>query len=187
MGPFWENSDIIRALLTASTLIPATLFLSAGFWHFGGKHRGGTNLVTLTSFITLGSIGYAIWSQTHIGIWPVIGISLQILSVFLFGWCIGISGKNTLGLALDQDRDSQRLITDGPYSLVRHPFYTSYIIFWIGGVAVASSIFTLLVTLALIAIYIYTARREDKVLAENFKDEFPKWRDDTGAFFPRWR
>jgi protein-S-isoprenylcysteine O-methyltransferase Ste14 len=46
---------------------------------------------------------------------------------------------------------------------------------------------TLLATSALIAIYIYTARREDKVLAENFAEEFPKWRDDTGSFFPKWR
>ena len=186
MGFDWGNVDVIRAILTISSTIPFLLFASAGVWHFGGGHKSGTGLVSIASLFGLVSILYTIWTNNVNYLWPFPGIALQELSLFLFGWCIGASGKRNLGLALNKN-SSKKLITDGPYALVRHPFYTSYIIFWIGSVAVASSIFTICSAIILIAIYIYISRREDKLLAHVFEDEFPKWYKNTGAFFPKWR
>ncbi len=186
MGFDWGNVDVIRAILTISTTIPFLLFASAGVWHFGGGHKSGTGLVSIASLLGFISILYTIWTYEGNYLWPVLGVALQAVSLFLFGWCIGASGRKNLGLALNEN-SPKKLITEGPYRLVRHPFYTSYIIFWTGSVAVASSIFTIFSAILLITIYFYISRREDKVLAELFEDEFPKWHKNTGAFFPKWR
>ena len=185
MATFWANLDIIRTILTVSTTIPFLLFATAGIWHFGSGVKSGTNIVSLASLIGFISVLYSVWTQA-IAPWSVLGIALQSFSVFLFGWCIGTSGRRNLSLA-GADSRSTRLLTEGPYTLVRHPFYTSYILFWVGGIALACSVFTIASTALLIAIYFYTARGEDRVLAQRFADEFTQWQQKTGAFFPRLR
>jgi protein-S-isoprenylcysteine O-methyltransferase Ste14 len=182
----WTDLDVIRAILFLSTSIPLLLFSSAGTWHFGGRHQSGTWLVTTTSALGYVSVLYAIFTSHKIYLWSALGVALHLSSTFLFGWCIGTSGKRNLGLALN-DNSSGRLITDGPYAFVRHPFYTSYIIFWAGSAVIAPSIFTIIPAAALLLIYFYTARREDKALAKLFEDEYPSWYRNTGAFFPKWR
>jgi protein-S-isoprenylcysteine O-methyltransferase Ste14 len=187
MGLDWGNAEVIRAILTVSTAIPFLLFASAGLWHFDGGHKSGTGLVSIASLLGFASALYSIWTQGgDYVLWPAIGVALQASSLFLFGWSIGTSGRKNFGLALN-DNASSKLVTDGPYALVRHPFYTSYIIFWTGTAAAASSIFTIFSAVALLTIYFYTSRREDKLLAGTFEDEFPDWHKHTGAFFPKWR
>jgi protein-S-isoprenylcysteine O-methyltransferase Ste14 len=181
----WANLDIIRSILTVSTSIPFLLFASAGIWHFGGGHQSGTWLVSTSSVLGFILAIYAIWSIDNIHAWAVLGVALQSASLFLFGWSIGTSGKRNLGLALN-DNSSKRLITEGPYKWVRHPFYTSYILFWVANIAIASSLFTLFPAIFLISIYLHASRSEDRVLAKLFADEYPTWHKRTGAFFPKW-
>jgi protein-S-isoprenylcysteine O-methyltransferase Ste14 len=186
MNSFWENVDIVRAILTGSTAVPFLLFASAGLWHFGSGAKSGTSIVSIASLLGFASVNYSIWTQADILPWAVIGVALQSFSVFIFGWCIGTSGRRNLSLAGGESR-STRLLVEGPYAVVRHPFYTSYIIFWIGCVAVAFSPLTIASAVLLIAIYCHVARREDQVLAERFAGEFAQWQDTTGAFLPKLR
>jgi protein-S-isoprenylcysteine O-methyltransferase Ste14 len=186
MNSFWENVDIVRAILTASTAVPFLLFASAGLWHFGSGAKSGTNLVSIASLLGFAAVTYSIWTQADVQPWAVLGVVLQAFSVFVFGWCIGTSGRRNLSLAGGESR-STRLLVEGPYAVVRHPFYTSYIIFWLGGVAVAFSPFTVASALLMIAIYSRVARREDEVLAQRFAGEFAQWHDHTGAFIPKLR
>jgi protein-S-isoprenylcysteine O-methyltransferase Ste14 len=186
MNAFWENWDLIRTMLTASTAIPFLLFASAGLWHFGSGAKSGTNIVSVASLLGFAAVIYTVWTQAEIHLWAVLGVALQSLSAFLFGWSVGASGRRNLSLAGGESR-STRLLTEGPYAVVRHPFYTSYIIFWIAGIAVAPSAITAASALLLIVIYFYVSRGEDEVLAKRFKGEFAQWRDRTGAFFPKLR
>lgn len=182
----WSHMDIVRVILSVSTTIPFLLFGSAGIWHFGGRHQSGTGLVTIASLLGFCATIYAIWLADRISLWSALGVAMHATSVFIFGWSVGTSGKKNLGLALN-DSSSKKLITDGPYALVRHPFYTCYIVFWFGNVAIVFSPFTILPALALAILYFFTSRREDRVLAKLFEEEYPGWHANTGAFFPKWR
>lgn len=186
MSAIWANWDLVRAILTVTSLIPFALFGSAGLWHFGGRQKSGTNLVSIASLVGFLAVLSTLWLQENVQPWAVLGVALQMLSVFLFGWCIGTSGKRNLSLAFSPNC-SPKLMTEGPYSIVRHPFYTSYIIYWVGGAIVASSIFTVASTAILIVIYLYASRREDEFLAQRFDGEFDQWHRNTGAFFPKLR
>jgi protein-S-isoprenylcysteine O-methyltransferase Ste14 len=179
------DAEVVCALLTVSTAVPFVLFASAGWWFFSGDHKGGTKLLSTASLLAFAAVIYSVWSRNAFDLWSALGVLLQSLSVFLFGWAIGTSARRNLGLAFANSASSN-LVTQGPYALVRHPLYTAYIMFWLGGLAVASSIFTLVAAIVMLGIYIFAARSEDKVLANLFKDEFVQWRQATGAFFPKW-
>lgn len=181
-----ENVDLIRTVLSVTTAVPFVLFASAGIWHFAGALKSGARLVSVASLAGFVAILFSIWGQETVNAWTPAGVALQLFSVFLFGWCIGTSGQRNLSLAFSEN-SSPRLITEGPYSMVRHPFYTSYILFWVGGALAATSPFTVGSTVVLIAIYLFASRGEDAVLARRFAAEFPGWQKTTGAFFPKLR
>jgi protein-S-isoprenylcysteine O-methyltransferase Ste14 len=186
MDWLWANPGVMQVILIASTSVPFVLFASAGIWHFGGALKSGGRLVSVASLLGYAAIVYSIATRDGAPVWAALGVILQSLSVFLFGWCIGTSGKRNLSLAFSENC-SPRLVTEGPYALVRHPFYTSYLVFWLAGIVVAPTIFTALAFVLLAAIYVYAARREDAVLAQRFQGEYPQWRKVTGAFLPKMR
>lgn len=186
MSSFWEHWNSVRALITVTSVIPFALFGSASLWHFGGKVKSGTNLVSAASLAGFVAMIYALWFQDRLQPWSLLGVALHMMSVFLFGWCVGTSGRRNLSLAFSPNC-SPRLVTEGPYSLVRHPFYTSYIIYWAGNALAATSILTIAAVVILTVIYFYASRREDAFLAERFAGEFAQWRSNTGAFFPKVR
>lgn len=185
MALFGDDLAAVRALLTASTVVPFALFASAGIWHFGSGAKAGTNLVSIASLASFVAVVVSIWSHEP-SVAAVLGVVFQCLSAFLFGWSVGTSGRRTLSLAFGDSR-STRLLTEGPYAVVRHPFYTSYLLFWIGGVLVAPTVWTAVSLVVMIVIYRQASRREDEGLARHFPAEFPQWRSKTGAFFPKWR
>lgn len=184
LSPHLDDWTLIRAVLTVLAVIPFTLFGTAGIWHFGGKLKSGGSLVSVASLAAFLAMIHALWFQDTLGAWSILGVGLQMIAVFLFGWCVGTSGKRNLSLAFSPNC-SPRLMTEGPYSVVRHPFYTSYIIYWFGNAIVAPSLATLASAVVLTVIYLYASRREDAVLAERFASEFPEWYKNTGAFMPK--
>jgi protein-S-isoprenylcysteine O-methyltransferase Ste14 len=85
-------------------------------------------------------------------------------------------------------RDGHQLIQDGPYRLVRHPMYTSFMVMltgllllsanWIvGGAAIG---FVLL----LMAL---RTPREERMLLSHFGDEYRRYMERTGRYLPRIR
>jgi protein-S-isoprenylcysteine O-methyltransferase Ste14 len=60
------------------------------------------------------------------------GVAVVLLAGFmlLFWWTVSATRGRRLTLAFSNDQP-EFIYTTGPYALLRHPFYTSYIIFWI--------------------------------------------------------
>ena len=58
-----------------------------------------------------------------------LGISLFFCGSVLHAWSVAVRGRNAVSWAMPED---QRLITDPPYSLVRHPSYLAYMLMIIG-------------------------------------------------------
>ena len=79
----------------------------------------------------------------------------------LFWWAIVTSRKARLRFAFAPD-DPHSLLTDGPYGYVRHPFYTSYIIFWIGWGIATWSIWAVVPVAGIAILYVFAALDEEK-------------------------
>ena len=100
----------------------------------------------------------------------------------LFAWTANMSGSKKLVF----NNDIDRLKTDGPYGLVRHPFYLSYALTW-GAMTLSTDLPIQWITLVyLLAFYFLSARREEKALLRSaYSEEYGKYRSEVGMFFPR--
>jgi protein-S-isoprenylcysteine O-methyltransferase Ste14 len=85
--------------------------------------------------------------------------------------------------------EGQRLLTTGPFAVVRHPLYASLIWIFVGGSLIYSNLLSLVLTLTVFVPMMYVrAKKEDALLLANFKDEYERYRGRTWMLFPRmWR
>ena len=113
------------------------------------------------------------------------GVSLGML-VLPFGvWVTHTLGNNVTRTVVT--RKDHRLVTSGPYRWVRHPLYTTGLLFFVALGLTASNAFIL--SGALVAITLVTVRlpKEEAMLIARFGDDYRHYRAHTGRYFPRLR
>jgi protein-S-isoprenylcysteine O-methyltransferase Ste14 len=113
-----------------------------------------------------------------------LGEVLLILSLGLFWKSVASVRGNRLGIAYAAIQPKS-VVRNGPYRWVRHPFYSAYMLFWIGG-AVASAIPLLIVVpLVMGSFYYFVARAEEQqLLASRFGASYADYMRQTGMFLP---
>jgi protein-S-isoprenylcysteine O-methyltransferase Ste14 len=115
---------------------------------------------------------------------PVLGIAgvvLCALGVGLAIWARIYLGRNW-GLPMSR-KEHPELVTSGPYAFVRHPIYAGIILAMLGS-AIAETIFWLVPFLIAGAYFVYSARSEEKLMAEEFPDTYPAYRSRTKMLVP---
>ncbi len=82
---------------------------------------------------------------------------------------------------------SDRLITEGPYSVVRNPLYLFSLIGAAGiGLATESLVLTALIGAAFLLYYPFVVIQEEEQLARNHGEDFRTYASVTPRFFPRF-
>ena len=111
-----------------------------------------------------------VWSYGHL-----IGSPLVIAGLFLLylGW---------KEIFLEK---SDKLVTDGIYSRVRHPQYLALILVTLGQLFVWPTIPTAIMWPILTALYYLQAKREEGMLLAGFGKEFTEYAQKTPMFIPR--
>ena len=113
------------------------------------------------------------------------GLALQLASIALFWWAIAASKKARLRYAFDREAPSS-LVQDGPYAYIRHPFYTSYILFWAGWALATWTFWAVLPLAFLVAVYVRAARDEERNFSStDFAAEYEAYRKRAGLFWPK--
>jgi protein-S-isoprenylcysteine O-methyltransferase Ste14 len=82
--------------------------------------------------------------------------------------------------------EDHRLITTGPYALVRHPSYLGYFLMFIGFLFTAQ-IIVALAPLAAIPGYVSVVREEEEMLLMRFGDDYVEYAERIGRFIPNRR
>jgi len=117
----------------------------------------------------------------------IVGLAIQLASSALFWWAIFRSRKARLRFAFAED-NPHSLVTDGPFGYVRHPFYTSYIIFWIGWGIATWSIWAVVPVAGIFVIYLIAALDEEKKFSRtDLAGAYEAHRKRAGLFWPRLR
>jgi protein-S-isoprenylcysteine O-methyltransferase Ste14 len=139
--------------------------------------------------ILLVVIGYAVLWQGKFWERPLPAWRLAI-SVFLlllasvFSW----TGTRALGKQLRFDAglsSDHQLVTSGPYSVVRHPIYTSMLCLMVGtGVVVSPPLLFALGLVFFVAGTEIRVRAEERLLASRFGDTFTEYRRRVPAYVP---
>jgi protein-S-isoprenylcysteine O-methyltransferase Ste14 len=176
-------------LAAAVTIVSLAALLQHG-WAYRGHFVSetmppGALLLTLVVVAMASAELWALWTGPQ---WPpamLAGLVLQLASLWLFWRAIAASRAARLRLAFDPALPGG-VVRDGPYRVVRHPFYTSYMLFWIGWSIATWSIWSLPPLLVILAIYVFAARGEEGRFARSpFADEYAAYRQRVGMFWPR--
>ena len=137
--------------------------------------------VIATTVIFLGLL----WLEAQPLLAQIIGVAIQLAGVWLFTLAIRASREASLKMAFDQ-ANPHGLVTTGPYRYLRHPFYTSYLVFWIGWAIATWSAWSLIPLLALTTIYIVAALGEERKFSRTeLAEAYAAYRRQTGFFWPR--
>jgi len=115
---------------------------------------------------------------------PVLGIA----GVMLCGAGVGFAiwarvnlGRNW-GMPMSRKEDPE-LVTTGAYSLVRHPIYGGILVAMLGSV-IAVSVFWALALIVFGAYFIYSARREEKLMIAQFPEQYCEYMKRTKMLLP---
>lgn len=112
------------------------------------------------------------------------GVGLSALSVYLIGFTMG---AHRIPLALwHQDDDAPaEIVTWGPYGVVRHPFYSSFLAAFAAAVCVAPSAVTVVPAVLGATAMAVTARREERrLLRSDLRSDYAGYAAETGRFLP---
>jgi protein-S-isoprenylcysteine O-methyltransferase Ste14 len=114
----------------------------------------------------------------------LLGSGLVLLGAILFVWArrmirAGYSGHLAVTTA-------QTLVQKGPYRMIRHPSYLSFLLMGLGLCLGYSSLFGL-VTIPILFLpgIIYRIQVEEKLLAQHFKGQFEQYAARTSRLIPR--
>jgi len=149
------------------------------------RDRGSGALIIFTVFISSGlalSFGYAgVFVLPDWVFYP--GIFLMLLGVLVRQWAIAVLGRFfslTVRVATDH-----RVVTRGPYRLVRHPSYTGVLITFIGLGLAVQSLGGLLVLLGVFSLsYGYRIRVEEKTLLSELGPDYASYMKRTKRLVP---
>lgn len=121
---------------------------------------------------------------------PIVGIETSLVSIilgFLFllpGAWLGLRGVIDLGLYVSETHRPEKLVTTGIYQKIRHPQYLGAILSHIGISIMLSSLYSILVTPALMIRDFLICKKEDSELAKEFGTEYEDYQDKVPMFLP---
>jgi protein-S-isoprenylcysteine O-methyltransferase Ste14 len=114
----------------------------------------------------------------------IVGLVTLYVGSLLFAWAICFAGKylrpSTSGVPANQ-----KLQQDGPLSIVRHPYYVSYVMILVG---LALTLTTLLPLLLALFVFIgmgLTAKAEEEHLIILFGEKYQQYQQRVGRFLPK--
>jgi len=175
-------NEIIGFIYT--TIIVGLIWARFRFFKIGSTTPKGIarlyDPVVLIQFI---ATYYYIYSfELTISSITIVGASLLIISLALFWWTIFTA--RTIGFVLSGD--IEKLIITGPYAFIRHPFYTSYCLVWIGASIMFNSILLWITLVYLIAFYYQAAIGEENIILKSeHSREYGAYQKRVGMFLPR--
>jgi len=111
----------------------------------------------------------------------IVGIVVTGAGYFLFIWSVVARGKYAVSWAM---AENHRLVTWGPYRYVRHPSYLGYFLMFFGLFLIWLNLVAM-VPLAAIPGYAQVAAKEEELLMRRFGEEYIRYREITGRFFPK--
>lgn len=195
---------ILRSAL--DIVLTACIFTFAAAWllgavYFGLKSRSGARVwlrsltaawrsrlvfaaVVVVLAVALGRRWTGLWR--HVTYWnpaiAVIGAALAVASTALLLWSRWVLGTMWASVPLVQDE--HRLVTRGPYGLVRHPIYTGFLGLAVGATLVRGFGVWLLIMAVVIPWLLRRVRVEDRLMAGRFGTEYAAYRDRVPALLP---
>ena len=102
----------------------------------------------------------------------------------LFRAALGATRNKSLSVAFSRTT-APTLVQSGPYRYVRHPLYTSYVIFWISCALVSGTSFVAILVTAIVVLYVVAARMEEQdIMGSELGPAYRTYMLRTGMLLP---
>jgi len=134
------------------------------------------------NFATLLPLGI-IFIRTELNFWDYISIAVGGILTIIF--VASLVSTHKIEQAHMKPNDVDKLITDGPYSIVRHPNFTGIICMNIAYLFFFRTLWLILPICVFSVLWYFEARSEESVLITKFGKAYKNYMKTTGMFFPR--
>ncbi|MEO0897729.1 MAG: methyltransferase [Bacteroidota bacterium] len=163
-------------------------FIRAAFTFFEFKDPP-TRQVKILSGLTLASqaaiLLATLFGRVEWDLFFFIGMAIILLSSTLFWWCIQVNSEKKLTAAYDSN-SPEHLMKKGPYALIRHPFYTSYMLTYIGGALGSKLWWALIPVIIPIFVYYHASNFEERKFSQSgLHQAYLEYKKQAGRFLPR--
>jgi protein-S-isoprenylcysteine O-methyltransferase Ste14 len=154
--------------------------------------RNSTTFYVPASVIGIGLMGW-LWRPLPIKLKGQIRTVATVAGgvMYFFGLALMIWGRLTLGSNYNvsssygaQLYTDQKLVTSGPFSIVRHPMYVGGIFTELGALLLYRT-WTAALAASNMPVLFVRSRREEEALAMQFGDEWAEYRKQVPAWIPR--
>lgn len=119
--------------------------------------------------------------QAHSILLGAIGATVVLLGVGLAVYARVYLGRNW-GMPMSR-KEEPELVTSGPYAFVRHPIYTGIILAMVGS-AIGESVIWVVLLIVFAPYFVYSARREEELMCEQFPAQYPDYMRRTKMIVP---
>lgn len=176
--------------LVALSVICWVSFAVAILWHFARPAESSwlmTGVATLGTLFGVLQVAAIVWAPvTSVASWMVAFV-LYGAALSLFWWAVGTTRGHRFPLAFTPSRPMM-VLAEGPYRWVRHPFYASYLLYWIAGVCATEAWGLVASVLVMGTLYWRAAVQEETEFLQGDQAEaYRAYIGQTGRFFPKLR
>lgn len=112
-----------------------------------------------------------------------LGIAMGLASLALLAWSDQHLGKNFSHFL--RIRSQHDLVQSGPYRWIRHPIYSSGVLFFIAMLIISSNWVVGLCWSGVLVLYAHRMPREEKMMLEAFGEDYQRYMKTTGRLLPR--
>ena len=188
VAAFFSHPALTAVAVTTAVMAGVSLFAGGNLSSGVREDRG--NRWVITAFGVIGLVAGFLPAYTdRIGFWTIDGDTIRWLGVVVYAvggalriWPVFVLGNRFSGLVAIQPRHT--LVTNGIYGVIRHPSYLGMLVNSLGwGLAFRSGVGVLLTALILVPV-LARIRAEEKLLREQFGDEYDAYRARTSRLIP---
>lgn len=179
---------LVHWLLTGSATT-AIIFFGAGLTGFFETPRKRPAWVSaihdVTLVLSLVHLAGTVLLPPRSEAWAAVGIVLYSVAVAVFLSAIEAARRTRLQRAFVDEPHPDRLITDGPFRYVRHPFYVGYIAGSLAAPVAVNSVVLSVLAAAMISLTVVAAFREERLWLSSPRGEaYREYQRHTGMFIP---
>lgn len=106
-----------------------------------------------------------------------VGIALIVAATFIGTWAMVENEHFEKYVRIQTDRN-HRVVTTGPYSIVRHPGYVSFLLSTVAGPLMFGSVWSIVPTCLLVILFVWRTSREDAILQKELEG-YAKYAEQT--------
>lgn len=171
-------------------LLPAAACFVGFSWgtlrHFraAGPVPPGMRLIEAISIVLMALFTWLVLMRPLPDVWPAAPV-LCLGSLALFIWTVRTTRDAGFALAFSGAQPPAVLMS-GPFRHVRHPFYTSYLVFWFATCVATMSSLCWTGFITILVCYVVAARKEERTMSRSrLAAEYARYAAGTGMFLPR--